>query len=166
MPAALNTGREGRRTPCDGPEPGRISTLRGRLQTLDRAAGDTDTVVTACLVWVADALMEIAVASPDPRSTHLLLDEASAALAAVPPATAAAASVAGRPDPASPAVLLTEREHAVLVRLQEDVPLRQIGAELFVSHNTVKSHVRAVYRKLGVSSRAAAVDRAARLRLL
>ncbi|PSM41113.1 helix-turn-helix transcriptional regulator [Streptomyces dioscori] len=72
----------------------------------------------------------------------------------------------GRPDPATPACLLTEREHAVLVRLQEDVPLRQIGSELFISHNTVKSHVRAVYRKLRVSSRTGAVARARQLGLL
>jgi ATP/maltotriose-dependent transcriptional regulator MalT len=61
---------------------------------------------------------------------------------------------------------LTEREHSVLVRLQEDVPLRQIGLDLFISHNTVKTHARAVYRKLGVSSRTQALDRARQLGLL
>jgi ATP/maltotriose-dependent transcriptional regulator MalT len=144
MSTVLNAERRGRQAHFEGPDFERVSVLQGRLRALDRAAEDADTVVAACLVWVADAL----------------LDEASAALAAVPPADP------GRPDLATPAGLLTEREHAVLVRLQEDAPLRQIGAELFVSHNTVKSHVRAVYRKLRVSSRTDAVARARQLGLL
>jgi LuxR family maltose regulon positive regulatory protein len=35
--------------------------------------------------------------------------------------------------------------------------LRDIGKELFISHETVKSHVKAIYHKLGVSSRKEAV---------
>jgi LuxR family maltose regulon positive regulatory protein len=38
--------------------------------------------------------------------------------------------------------------------------MRQIGAELFLSPNTVHTHTRAIYRKLGVASRAEAVARA------
>ncbi len=37
---------------------------------------------------------------------------------------------------------------------------QQIAEQLFVSHNTVKTHLKCVYRKLGVSSRAEAVQRA------
>jgi LuxR family maltose regulon positive regulatory protein len=37
---------------------------------------------------------------------------------------------------------------------------RQIGENLFVSINTVKSHVKSIYRKLGVSSREEALERA------
>ena len=37
---------------------------------------------------------------------------------------------------------------------------RQIGAELFVSHETVRSHLKRIYRKLGVHDRAAALQRA------
>jgi DNA-binding CsgD family transcriptional regulator len=55
---------------------------------------------------------------------------------------------------------LTERERVVLARLHEDRTLGQIAAELWVSRNTVKSQVRSVYRKLGVSSRTAALERA------
>ncbi len=43
---------------------------------------------------------------------------------------------------------------------------REIGQELFVSYNTVHTHVKSVYRKLGVSSRADAVARARERRLL
>ena len=53
--------------------------------------------------------------------------------------------------------LLTRRERVVLSNLSEDVTLEQIATKLFVTRNTVKSQVRSVYRKIGVSSRAEAV---------
>ena len=37
---------------------------------------------------------------------------------------------------------------------------RDIGRELYLSHNTIHSHTRSIYRKLGVSSRGEAVERA------
>jgi LuxR family maltose regulon positive regulatory protein len=43
---------------------------------------------------------------------------------------------------------------------------RDIGRELYLSHNTVHSHARSIYRKLGVSSRAEALERARELGLL
>jgi LuxR family maltose regulon positive regulatory protein len=52
---------------------------------------------------------------------------------------------------------LTKRERNVLRLLDSELSLREIAAELFVSYNTVKSQTRAVYRKLGVSTRAEAV---------
>ena len=53
--------------------------------------------------------------------------------------------------------LLTRRERVVLSNLSEDVTLEQIATKLFVTRNTVKSQVRSVYRKIGVSSRSEAV---------
>lgn len=55
---------------------------------------------------------------------------------------------------------LTRRERVVLARLDEDVTLEEIAKELFVTRNTVKSQVRSVYRKLGISSRSEAVEAA------
>jgi len=55
---------------------------------------------------------------------------------------------------------LTDRETAVLKLLLTDLTQRQIGGELYLSFNTVKSHSRAIYRKLGASSRKEAVNRA------
>jgi LuxR family maltose regulon positive regulatory protein len=52
---------------------------------------------------------------------------------------------------------LTEREVAVLRLLRGTLSLREIGQELYVSPNTVKSHAQAIYRKFGVSSRQDAV---------
>jgi LuxR family maltose regulon positive regulatory protein len=52
---------------------------------------------------------------------------------------------------------LTARELDVLRLLQGDLSLHEIAAELYLSFNTVKTHARAVYRKLGAHSRAEAV---------
>jgi LuxR family transcriptional regulator, maltose regulon positive regulatory protein len=61
---------------------------------------------------------------------------------------------------------LSERELAVLRLLASKLSQREIAAELYVSFNTVKTHTRAIFRKLGVASRAEAVDRARELGLL
>ncbi|MBX3314077.1 MAG: response regulator transcription factor [Actinobacteria bacterium] len=61
---------------------------------------------------------------------------------------------------------LTEREVAVLRHLPTSLSQREIAAELYVSVNTVKSHTRGLYRKLGASSRDDAVRRARELGLL
>ena len=59
-------------------------------------------------------------------------------------------------DPTGP---LTEREEAVLRLLRGTLSLREIGQELFLSNNTIKTHTRAIYRKLGATTRAEAVER-------
>ena len=71
-----------------------------------------------------------------------------------------------RPGAGSGDETLTERELRVLRLLTSDLSERGIGRELYVSHNTVHSHVRSIYRKLGVSSRARALERTRELKLL
>ena len=61
---------------------------------------------------------------------------------------------------------LTPKELEVLRLLATRLSRREIGARLYVSLNTVKTHQRAVYRKLGVEHRSAAVSRARELGLL
>jgi LuxR family maltose regulon positive regulatory protein len=61
---------------------------------------------------------------------------------------------------------LSAREVTVLRYLCSHLTYQEIAAALFVSVNTLKSHVRAVYRKLGVASRADAVDTGRRLGLI
>jgi LuxR family transcriptional regulator, maltose regulon positive regulatory protein len=61
---------------------------------------------------------------------------------------------------------LTDRELTVLRLLPTQLSMREIGRELSVSVNTVRSQVQAIYRKLGVSSRAEAVTQARELGLL
>lgn len=52
---------------------------------------------------------------------------------------------------------LSKREREILSYLRSPMTLPEIAATLFVSTNTVKTHVRVIYRKLGVHSRAEAV---------
>lgn len=53
--------------------------------------------------------------------------------------------------------VLTEREQVVLTRLSSQRSLGEVATDLSVSVNTVKTHVRAIYAKLGVNNRRAAV---------
>jgi len=55
---------------------------------------------------------------------------------------------------------LTDRELAILRLLPAPSSLRQLAAGLFVTPNTLKTHLRAIYRKLGAESREEAVIRA------
>ncbi len=55
---------------------------------------------------------------------------------------------------------LTQRERAVLSLLTSDLSESDIARELFVSHSTVHSHTKSIYRKLGASTRSEALDRA------
>jgi hypothetical protein len=48
----------------------------------------------------------------------------------------------------------------VLSLLATDLSAREIGGQLFLSPNTVRSHTRAIYRRLDVHSRSEAVARA------
>jgi LuxR family maltose regulon positive regulatory protein len=66
----------------------------------------------------------------------------------------------------APGEALTTRELEVLRLLRSSLSLREIGAHLYVSPNTVKSHQRALYRKLDVGTRAKAIDRARELGVL
>jgi ATP/maltotriose-dependent transcriptional regulator MalT len=84
-----------------------------------------------------------------------------------------AASQRGKRVPVSPrneeetvAEELTAKEHEVLRLLATRLSRREIGQRLYVSLNTVKTHQRALYRKMGVENRNAAVTRARELGLL
>jgi LuxR family maltose regulon positive regulatory protein len=61
---------------------------------------------------------------------------------------------------------LSDAELSVLRLLRSELSQREIGSELFISFNTVKTHARNIYRKLGVATRDEAVQRAKQLRLL
>ncbi len=61
---------------------------------------------------------------------------------------------------------LTRRELAVLLLLPTGLSAREIGSELGISRDTIKTHTKSIYRKLGASSRRDAVARARELDLL
>jgi ATP/maltotriose-dependent transcriptional regulator MalT len=71
-----------------------------------------------------------------------------------------------RGTPRQPAAILTERELSVLRFLPSHLTYAEIARECLMSVNTVKTHLKSIYAKLGVSSRAATVERARLLGLL
>jgi LuxR family maltose regulon positive regulatory protein len=71
-----------------------------------------------------------------------------------------------RPTPSRPGEELSERELAVLRLLPTHLSQREIGESLYISVNTVKTHIKSIFRKLGVSSRADAVARGRSLGLI
>jgi DNA-binding NarL/FixJ family response regulator len=65
-----------------------------------------------------------------------------------------------------PINLLTGREVEVLRYLSQGLTTAQTGSEMFISENTVKTHIRHILEKLEVSNRAEAVARATQLGLI
>jgi LuxR family maltose regulon positive regulatory protein len=77
------------------------------------------------------------------------------------------ADIGQRPSPAGDAPEpMTDRELSVLRYLPTMMTNAEIAAELFVSVNTVKAHLKRIFRKLGVTNRRQAVHRARELGLL
>ena len=60
--------------------------------------------------------------------------------------------------PAAIAERLSAREVEVLLLLDEHLGTDQIARRLFISEHTVRSHVKSLLRKLGVSSRREALE--------
>jgi LuxR family transcriptional regulator, maltose regulon positive regulatory protein len=118
-------------------------------------------------------LARIRLEAGEPAGAAELAEEAREALAALPDGTEALRArlaeldrrIGGGNHKARTAEPLTEREAAVLRLLGGTLSLREIGNELYVSANTVKTHTQAIYRKLGVSSRNEAVAHGKRLGL-
>jgi LuxR family transcriptional regulator, maltose regulon positive regulatory protein len=71
-------------------------------------------------------------------------------------------------DPVPPVMLepLSSREREVLRYAAEMLDTTEIAAVLFISVNTVKSHLKSIYRKLAVTHRGEAVRRAKQLQIL
>ena len=61
---------------------------------------------------------------------------------------------------------LTKREIEILKNLSTGKPISSIGSSLHVSQNTMKTHLRNIYRKLEVDGRHSAVEKAKSLFLI
>lgn len=118
-------------------------------------------------LWLARVRLDLG----DRAGAGELADEAKGLLTLLPDGTEALRTrlaeldrrIAGRPRLVSLVEPLTEREVAVLRLLGGSLSLREIGQELYVSANTVKTHTQAIYRKLGVSTRHDAVEQGRQL---
>ncbi|WP_186778353.1 response regulator [Streptomyces salinarius] len=82
--------------------------------------------------------------------------------------TALSGPVAGRvmANLRKPRPALTDRERDILAQLATGLGNREIARALFISEATVKTHLRRIYDKLGVDTRAGAVAVAKEQRLL
>jgi LuxR family transcriptional regulator, maltose regulon positive regulatory protein len=131
----------------------------------------------------AAGLVERALALAEPDSAYrVFLDGGAAvrsAMTVLIPPTSRHAGFAGRilerfeaqaPRPAGAleqaSVPLTDSERAVLCFLPSHMTNEEISQALFLSINTVKTHLRSAYRKLGVGSRREAIARGRRMGLL
>jgi LuxR family maltose regulon positive regulatory protein len=124
------------------------------------------------------ALAEVRQRQHEPAAARRLLARVRGVLAALPDPgdgrrrlerTEKALRLRATPDrDAEPAPFweLSPREIEVLRLLPSRLSQREIGAELYVSFNTVRTHTRVIFSKLGVTSRAVAVARARELGLL
>lgn len=74
-------------------------------------------------------------------------------------------ALTGQPVPTEIPVL-TEREHQVLNGMSRGKSNGEIGRELYLSEDTIKTHARRLFRKLGVNDRAQAVALGFRLGLV
>ncbi|WP_372433312.1 helix-turn-helix transcriptional regulator [Micromonospora phaseoli] len=112
-------------------------------------------------------LRELLAAHLDSGTAHWSLVSDLVRAVDVPDEQAGGALAGGRATPAaSLAEPLTERELTILRYLQSILSNVEIAAELSVSVNTVKTHVRNIYRKLDATRRRDAVRRARELHLI
>lgn len=98
-----------------------------------------------------------------PRLVEHLVTLAGGGIAVDPDAAVRATLLASRlldlDRPPAELLGISRREVQVLELLADGATAREIGARLFVSHETVRSHLKRIYRKLGVHDRDAAVRR-------
>jgi DNA-binding CsgD family transcriptional regulator len=119
-------------------------------QESDLGLADPDRVLLPALIRVALGLLE----------RHAGNGRADGALTVDP------ANLPGEAHRAWPDEPLTDSEARVLRYLPTYMGAPEIAAELYLSANTVKTHLRHVYRKLGAHSRQEAVQRARAIGLL
>jgi len=129
--------------------------ILGEALRTAREGGFLNTVVTTAPQVTRYLIEHAAPGQPDPFTEQLTA--AALEVHAAQPWTANSGRV--------PAEQLTAAEERILELLPTSTYL-QMAAILYISRNTVKTHLRSIYQKLGVTSRAEAIERAVDLHLL
>jgi LuxR family maltose regulon positive regulatory protein len=114
------------------------------------AAAQPEGLLRAIVDLAPDVHRVLKAYAPDPGQEQYLEELLTVAGRAVAPMRI-------RPATTTLVEPLSEREVTVLRYLSSRLTYQEVAAALYVSLNTLKSHVRSVYRKLGVASRADAV---------
>ena len=135
-------------------DPAAAGMLGGALHTA-RSHGFLNSVITAAPQVAGYVVEHAAQLRDDPFIERLVA--AALEVRAIQPASPASSRMLIEP--------LTAAEQRVLALLPTSTYL-QMADVLYISHNTVKTHLRSIYRKLGVASRSQALQRAVSLRLL
>jgi len=131
------------------------ASMFGSILYTARSQGFLNTVITTAPQVTGYVVEHAAQLRPDPFTEQLVA--AALEVRAARPATASSSRVLTEP--------LTAAEQRILTLLPTSTYL-QIADTLYVSRNTVKTHLRSIYQKLGVASRSEALQRAVDLRLL
>jgi LuxR family maltose regulon positive regulatory protein len=127
-----------------------------RILDLSRSQGFARSITDASMDVTRALEARLRGGAPDPALEALEHAVAEATTRPMPVERAGSADDVG----------LTDRERTVLRYLPTRLSNREIASELYVSLNTLKTHLQSTYRKLGVDTRAAAVERATHLDLL
>ena len=127
----------------------------GRALHTARSHGFLNTVVTTAPQVTSYMVEHAAQLRSDPFIEHLVA--AALQVRATRPGSAHSGRALAEP--------LTAAEQRILTLLPTST-YPQIAGTLFISRNTVKTHLRSIYQKLGVASRSGALERAVDLRLL
>ena len=61
---------------------------------------------------------------------------------------------------------ISDREYEILQKIAEGYSNREIGEQLFISENTIKTHVSSLFQKLNVKRRTQAIQKAKELQIL
>ena len=129
--------------------------MLGRALHTARSQGFFNTVITSAPQVTSYMVEHAAQLRSDPFIERLVA--AALEVRATQPGSAQSSRALAEP--------LTTAEQRILTLLPMST-YPQIADTLFISRNTVKTHLRSIYQKLGVASRSGALERAVDLRLL
>ncbi|MDI1460325.1 helix-turn-helix transcriptional regulator [Catellatospora sp. KI3] len=159
-PAAAQAAiRAGARGLIGGTDPDPVSTAAKALLLVSRPAARTEAVRPAVAGVMAGAARPAARPLAAGPGVATLGRQGGTPAAAVVPAQRGdlPAEPVGQPLRPARSVTLTERELQVLRGMADGQSNAEIGRDLFVSEDTVKTHARRLFRKLGARDRAHAV---------